>query len=42
LAVAHDEFKVMGSENIHALGKVLHVLYDLKYVLPKADVDMRL
>jgi UDP-N-acetyl-D-galactosamine dehydrogenase len=42
LAVAHDEFKVMGSENIHALGKELHVLYDLKYVLPKADVDMRL
>jgi UDP-N-acetyl-D-galactosamine dehydrogenase len=42
LAVAHDEFKVMGSENIHALGKGLHVLYDLKYVLPKANVDMRL
>lgn len=42
LAVAHNEFKVMGVENIKALGKQQHVLYDLKYVLPKANVDMRL
>jgi len=42
LAVSHDEFKVMGAENINALGKENHVLYDLKYVLPKAQVDMRL
>ena len=42
LAVSHDEFKQMGSENIRKLGKDTHVLYDLKYVLPKTDVDMRL
>jgi UDP-N-acetyl-D-galactosamine dehydrogenase len=42
LAVAHDEFKQMGATAIRSLGKPQHVLYDLKYVLPKADVDMRL
>jgi UDP-N-acetyl-D-galactosamine dehydrogenase len=42
LAVAHDEFKELGVENIRKLGKENHVLYDLKYVLPKSEVDMRL
>ena len=42
LAVAHSEFKEMGVERIKALGKDNHVLYDLKCVLPKASVDMRL
>jgi UDP-N-acetyl-D-galactosamine dehydrogenase len=42
LAVAHDEFKRMGADNIRKLGKGEHVLYDLKYVLDKTDVDMRL
>ena len=42
LAVSHDEFKVMGADAISALGKENHVLYDLKYVLPKEQVDMRL
>ncbi len=42
LAVSHDEFKVMGANAIHELGKDEHVLYDLKYVLDKKDVDMRL
>lgn len=42
LAVAHNEFKEMGVEKIRELGKESHVLYDLKYVLPKNDVDMRL
>ncbi|MCF7504187.1 Vi polysaccharide biosynthesis UDP-N-acetylglucosamine C-6 dehydrogenase TviB [Vibrio sp. L3-7] len=42
LAVSHDEFKRLGAENIRAFGKETHVLYDLKYVLEKADVDMRL
>jgi len=32
LAVAHDEFRSMGAENIRALGKPKHVLYDLKYL----------
>lgn len=42
IAVAHNEFKAMGVDAIHSLGKEEHVLYDLKYVLNKQDVDMRL
>lgn len=42
LAVAHNEFRAMGAEAIRALGKPEHVLYDLKYVLNKESVDMRL
>ena len=42
LAVGHDEFKELGPRNVRALGKGNHVLYDLKYVLDKKDVDMRL
>lgn len=42
LAVAHTEFKDLGIDNIKALGKVNHVLYDLKYLLDKNKVDMRL
>jgi UDP-N-acetyl-D-galactosamine dehydrogenase len=42
MAVGHDEFKSMGSKVIHELGKETHILYDLKYVLDKSDVDMRL
>lgn len=42
LAVAHDEFKAMGADKIRILGKKQHIFYDLKYVLAKEDVDMRL
>ncbi|UJF23498.1 Vi polysaccharide biosynthesis UDP-N-acetylglucosamine C-6 dehydrogenase TviB [Shewanella sp. OMA3-2] len=42
IAVAHNEFRAMGAKAIRALGKSEHVLYDLKYVLDKQDVDMRL
>ncbi|MCK8087107.1 MULTISPECIES: Vi polysaccharide biosynthesis UDP-N-acetylglucosamine C-6 dehydrogenase TviB [Vibrio] len=42
LAVSHDEFKQLGAEKIREFGKETHVLYDLKYVLEKSDVDMRL
>jgi UDP-N-acetyl-D-galactosamine dehydrogenase len=42
LAVAHNEYKVMGPDAIKALGKVNSVIYDLKYVLPKEAVDLRL
>ncbi len=42
LAVGHDEFKALGAESIHKYGKENHVLFDLKYVLNKDDVDMRL
>ncbi|OEF29520.1 Vi polysaccharide biosynthesis UDP-N-acetylglucosamine C-6 dehydrogenase TviB [Vibrio rumoiensis] len=42
LAVGHNEFKAMGAQEIRKLGKSEHVLYDLKYILPKEAVDMRL
>jgi len=42
LAVAHDEFKRMGYAAIRALGKKTHILYDLKYVLPSEESDLRL
>lgn len=42
LAVAHDDFKEMGADNIRALGKANHVLYDLKYVLDRDQSDLRL
>ena len=42
LAVAHNQFKLMGVDEIRKLGKAQHVLYDLKYILPKESVDMRL
>jgi len=37
LAVAHTQFRNMGSVKIHALGKTSHIVYDLKYVLPVTD-----
>jgi len=42
LAVAHDEFKAMGVKAIRKLGRVKHVLFDLKSLLSKDDVDLRL
>ncbi len=42
LAVGHNQFKELGAEKIRAYGKQEHVLYDLKYLLDKSDVDMRL
>ncbi|MBA6342139.1 Vi polysaccharide biosynthesis UDP-N-acetylglucosamine C-6 dehydrogenase TviB [Colwellia sp. MB02u-10] len=42
LAVAHNQFKGLGVDEIRKLGKQHHVLYDLKYILPKESVDMRL
>ena len=42
IAVAHNQFKELGSGKIRKLGKENHVLYDLKYILPKHSVDMRL
>ena len=42
LAVAHNEFKSLGAGGVHAYGKTVHVLYDLKYVLPAESVDLRL
>ncbi len=42
LAVAHDEFKDMGITALKKLTKANHVIYDIKYILPKEDVDGRL
>ncbi|MGH1440763.1 MAG: Vi polysaccharide biosynthesis UDP-N-acetylglucosamine C-6 dehydrogenase TviB [Cellvibrionaceae bacterium] len=42
IAVGHNEFKELGESKIHSLGKEGHVLYDLKYVLDKSEVDIRL
>lgn len=42
LAVAHTQFKEMGEQAIRSLGKDKHVLYDLKYILPKQSSDIRL
>jgi UDP-N-acetyl-D-glucosamine/UDP-N-acetyl-D-galactosamine dehydrogenase len=42
LAVAHQQFRELGAERIHALGRSNHVLFDVKYLLPAADVDGRL
>ena len=42
LAVAHHQFKTMGTQAMRALGKPEHVLYDLKYLLPIEESDLRL
>lgn len=42
LAVAHTQFVNMGPIEIHALCKSLHIIYDLKYVLPAEAVELRL
>ncbi len=42
LAVAHNEFRALGADGIRALGKPVHVLYDLKYVLAADEADLRL
>ncbi|WP_434610353.1 Vi polysaccharide biosynthesis UDP-N-acetylglucosamine C-6 dehydrogenase TviB [Pseudomonas sp. D2-30] len=42
LAVAHDEFKAMGSSAIRKYGKPNHILYDLKYLFDKEHSDLRL
>lgn len=41
LAVAHHQFKEMGSQSIRAFGKPISVLYDLKYVLDVDGADLR-
>ena len=42
LAVAHDEFKKMGTSELRNLTKANCVIYDIKYILAKEDVDGRL
>tara|TARA_R110002049_G_scaffold147342_1_gene310140 strand:- start:106227 stop:107504 length:1278 start_codon:yes stop_codon:yes gene_type:complete len=42
VAVSHKEFVAMGVEAIRALGKQQHILFDVKHIFPKQDVDARL
>ena len=42
IAVGHNQFKALGAKNIRRFGKVDHVLYDLKYLLPAEESDLRL
>lgn len=42
LAVAHRQYSDMGAERIRQFGRNLHVLCDLKYLLPAHDSDLRL
>ena len=42
LAVAHDQFKVMGADVMRGFGKADHVLYDLKNILSAEESDLRL
>jgi UDP-N-acetyl-D-glucosamine/UDP-N-acetyl-D-galactosamine dehydrogenase len=42
LAVAHQEFRDLGTPRIRSWGKPRHVLYDLKYILGNGDADLRL
>lgn len=42
LAVAHREFLAMGAETLRSFGKQKSVLYDVKQLLPRNQVDGRL
>ncbi len=42
LAVAHREFAELGAAGVRRFGAARHVLYDLKYVFGKEEVDLRL
>jgi len=42
LAVAHDKFKEIRGEQLRDFCKKEHVIFDLKYALPKNDSDIRL
>lgn len=42
LAVSHDEFKQLGVDAVHKLGRENHVLFDIKHLFSPDDVDGRL
>jgi UDP-N-acetyl-D-galactosamine dehydrogenase len=42
LAVAHDHFKSMTEMELRSFCKDRHILYDLKYILPSTQSDLRL
>jgi UDP-N-acetyl-D-glucosamine/UDP-N-acetyl-D-galactosamine dehydrogenase len=41
VAVAHNQFKAMNISDLRKVCKANHVIYDLKYVFPESEVDMR-
>lgn len=42
IAVAHEQIKQMGIDKIRSFGKANHVLYDVKHLFSKTEVDGRL
>jgi len=42
IAVAHDKFKIMGINTILKFSKKKSIIYDLKYLFSKDQVDLRL
>ncbi len=42
IAVAHNEFRDLGSRGVRRFCKKNHVVYDIKHVFPAAEVDGRL
>ncbi len=42
ICVGHEQFRQMGADAIRALGKPNHILFDVKHILPKEQVDARL
>jgi UDP-N-acetyl-D-galactosamine dehydrogenase len=42
IAVAHDQIRDLGDAGVHRLGRREHVVYDIKHVLRKDQVDGRL
>ena len=42
IAVAHKQFKKLGIKKIKSFGKTKHIIYDLKYLFSKAQVEKRL
>ena len=42
IAVAHQEFRDYGVTKIRSWGRDNHVLYDLKYLFPQSETDLRL
>jgi UDP-N-acetyl-D-galactosamine dehydrogenase len=42
VAVAHDEIRNLGADGIRAFGRDPHIVYDIKHLLSKDEVDGRL
>lgn len=42
VAVGHDQFKIMGIEQIRTLGREKNIIFDLKYLFNNNEVDLKL